>query len=66
MDNNLYSRNWFRDHCTSFDLHMNNAMGTELEFMGTYMDIKGVKRSHDDVPLVPNKRVKSFWGGIKV
>ena len=43
---------------------MNSPVGTELKFMSTYMDVQGVKRSRADVPLVPNKRVKSFWGGI--
>ena len=64
VENNLYSNNWFHDHCTSFDVHMNNKVGTELEFMGTFMDVKGVKRCRGDTQIVPNKRVKSFWGGL--
>ena len=58
------SNNWFHDHCTSFDLHMNNKIGEELESMSTFMGVKGVKRSRGDTPSVPNKRVKSFWGGL--
>lgn len=41
LENNLFSKKLFHDHCTSFDLYMNSPVGTKLNFMGTYMDVKG-------------------------
>ena len=64
LENKLYSTSWLQDHCISFDVHMKVPLGTEMEFMATHMGGTGGKRSAEEVPLMPNKRVKSFWGGM--
>lgn len=45
----LFSNEWFVAHCRSFDLHMNNRVGTELACLSTFMASPSKRVSPDEL-----------------